>query len=69
MYTVFPCISECLNLLGLSSNIFGVSIFYISIFSTPLKVRIKLNPIRRVKINTLHFPPQPFPLRQTSHHL
>jgi hypothetical protein len=69
MNPIFPSISKGFDLLGLSCDVVRSSILHIPAGGRPLKITIKLNPIRRIKINALHLPPQSLPLRQARHHL
>src|SRR5207253_866249 len=64
-----PRVSKGLDLLWFASDLLRVAICDSAARRRPLKVRIELDPIRRIYVEALHLPPQPLALCQRRHHL
>src|SRR5580658_2259926 len=69
MDSVAPRVAKGFHLLGLTCDVCGVPVPYVSTGRRPLKVRIEPDPVGRVDVNTLHFASQAFALSETGHHL
>src|SRR5580700_11747612 len=69
MNPVSPCVAKGLHLLRLASDVIDIPILHITAGRRPLKVRVELDPVRRVDINALNLTSQPLPLRQGCHQL
>jgi len=69
MNSIAPSIAESFDLLRFAGNVFGIAVLHVATGCRPLKVGIKFNAIRRIKINALNLAAQSFTLGQRSHHL
>ena len=56
MNAIAPGVSKCLHLLWLTRDLSFVPILHIAARCAPLKVRVELDPIRRIDVDALHLP-------------
>ena len=66
---VAPRIAERLHLLRFAGDVVGFAVFDVAAGGAPLEVGVELDAVRRVDIDALHLPAQPFALGQAGHHL
>src|SRR5262245_47028113 len=65
--TEFPCIPKCPDLLWLTGSVLGPTVFYLTVPSAHLPVRLELNTVGGIEVDCLDLSFEPFLLGKRCH--
>jgi len=64
MNAIAPGVAKRLDLLGFARDVVGVAVLDVAAGRGPLKIRVEFDSVRRIEVNALHLPAQPFALSE-----